>query len=106
VGEWLNEATLRHSPPRRTTPLRGPELKSRPPNHVQTSGNAADTEQMAKKKAKAHDTNSATKTKAPRLYRDATTGRFVTKKFAKKNPKKTVKERRYVSPNGDGPGSV
>jgi hypothetical protein len=34
------------------------------------------------------------KTKAPRIYRDATTGRFVTKKYAKKHPKTTVKERR------------
>jgi hypothetical protein len=40
---------------------------------------------MAKKKDK---------TKAPRLYRDATTGRFVTKRYAKKHPKTTVKERR------------
>lgn len=32
------------------------------------------------------------KTKAPRRYRDARTGRFVTKKHAKKNKKSTVKE--------------
>ena len=32
------------------------------------------------------------KTKAPRRYRDAGTGRFVTKKYAKKNRKTTVKE--------------
>lgn len=32
------------------------------------------------------------KTKAPRRYRDAQTGRFVTKKYAKKNRKTTVKE--------------
>jgi hypothetical protein len=31
-------------------------------------------------------------TKAPRRYRDAETGRFVTKKYAKKNRKTTVKE--------------
>jgi hypothetical protein len=41
----------------------------------------------------------AKKTKKPkvrklRVYRDATTGRFVTKKYAKKNPKSTVKESR------------
>jgi len=34
------------------------------------------------------------KTKSPRVYRDASTGRFVTKKYAKKNPNSTVKERR------------
>jgi hypothetical protein len=32
------------------------------------------------------------KVKAPRRYRDAQTGRFVTKKHAKKNKKTTVKE--------------
>jgi hypothetical protein len=32
------------------------------------------------------------KTKAPRRYRDSETGRFVTKKYAKKNRKTTVKE--------------
>ena len=32
--------------------------------------------------------------KAPRVYRDAATGRFVTKKYAKKNPKTTMKEMR------------
>jgi hypothetical protein len=32
------------------------------------------------------------KPKAPRRYRDALTGRFVTKKHAKKNRKTTVKE--------------
>lgn len=31
-------------------------------------------------------------TKAPRRYRDALTGRFVTKKYAKKNRKTTLKE--------------
>ena len=31
--------------------------------------------------------------KAPRVYRDALTGRFVTKKYAKKHKKTTVKER-------------
>ena len=41
---------------------------------------------MAKKRAK-----------APRIYRDASTGRFVTKKYAKKHPKTTVKERRRVA---------
>jgi len=40
---------------------------------------------MAKKKAK-----------EPRVYRDASTGRFVTKKYAKKHPKTTVKGRRRV----------
>ena len=38
--------------------------------------------------------NKTKKLKAPRVYRDATSGRFVTKKHAKKNPKTTVKERR------------
>ena len=37
------------------------------------------------------------KDKAPRVYRDAATGRFVTKKHAKKNPKTTVKERRKLT---------
>jgi hypothetical protein len=32
------------------------------------------------------------KTKAPRRYRDAETGRFVSKKYAGKNRKTTVKE--------------
>jgi len=36
----------------------------------------------------------AKKQKAPRVYRDAVSGRFVTKKYAKKNPKTTVKEKR------------
>ncbi len=31
------------------------------------------------------------KWKPPKIYRDAATGRFVTKKYAKKNPKTTVK---------------
>ena len=31
------------------------------------------------------------KTDKPRRYRDARTGRFVTKKFAKKHPKKTLR---------------
>jgi hypothetical protein len=52
---------------------------------------------MAKKKRKAQQT----KTKAPRLYRDATTGRYVTKKYAKKNPESTVKERRKVVSGAD-----
>jgi len=34
------------------------------------------------------------KAKAPRVYRDASTGRFVTKKHAKKNPKTTLREPR------------
>jgi hypothetical protein len=35
------------------------------------------------------------KTQKPlRIYRDAATGRFVTKKYAKKHPKRTVKEPR------------
>jgi hypothetical protein len=36
----------------------------------------------------------AKKTTQPRLYRDSTTGRFVTKKYAKKHKKTTVKELR------------
>ena len=36
----------------------------------------------------------AKKPKALRIYRDAATGRFVTKKYAKKHPKTTVKEKR------------
>ena len=34
------------------------------------------------------------KSKRPRIYRDSGTGRFVTKKYAKKNPKTTVRETR------------
>jgi len=30
--------------------------------------------------------------KKPKIYRDTATGRFVTKKYAKKNPKRTTKE--------------
>jgi hypothetical protein len=33
------------------------------------------------------------KTKAPRRYRDARTGRLVTKKYAKKNRETTMKDR-------------
>jgi hypothetical protein len=32
------------------------------------------------------------KSKSPSIYRNAATGRFVTKKYAKKHPKKTVRE--------------
>jgi hypothetical protein len=53
---------------------------------------------MAKKKKnkKMAEDQSATITKAARVYRDATTGRFVTKKYAKRNPKTTVRERGKV----------
>jgi hypothetical protein len=37
------------------------------------------------------------RSKAQRVYRDATTGRFVTKKYAKKHPKRTIKEPRASS---------
>jgi hypothetical protein len=40
---------------------------------------------MAKKNGKVKST-------APRRYRDVSTGRFVTRKYAKKNRKTTVKE--------------
>jgi hypothetical protein len=56
---------------------------------------------MAKKKAKSKEKSGA-ETKAPRLYRDAMTGRFVTKKYARKNPKSTVKERRSLAARADG----
>jgi hypothetical protein len=36
--------------------------------------------------------NSEVKTAGARRYRDALTGRFVTKKYAKKHRKRTVKE--------------
>ena len=36
----------------------------------------------------------AKKNPKPKIYRDATTGRFVTKKYAKKNRKTTVKQSR------------
>jgi hypothetical protein len=36
--------------------------------------------------------NGEKKDKAPRRYRDAGTGRFVTKKHAKRNRKTTIKE--------------
>ena len=52
---------------------------------IQRRGWPADIGLMAKKKAK-----------EPRVYRDASTGRFVTKKYAKKHPKTTVKSRRRV----------
>ncbi len=52
---------------------------------IQRRGSPADIGLMAKKKAK-----------EPRVYRDASTGRFVTKKYAKKHPKTTVKGRRRV----------
>jgi hypothetical protein len=51
----------------------------------------ADTDAMAKKKLK-----------APRVYRDSATGRFVTKKYAKKHPKTTVKERRVDTRSTQG----
>jgi len=37
------------------------------------------------------------KSKAPRVYRDSTTGRFVTKKYAKKHKATTVKEPRRAA---------
>ena len=72
--------------------------RSTPPGAVtfQASQARADTAQMAKKKAKSKE-KSAAQTKVPRLYRDATTGRFVTKKYARKNAKSTVKERRRIA---------
>lgn len=36
--------------------------------------------------------------KPPRRYRDALTGRFVSKKYAKKHKKRTVKELRSTLP--------
>jgi hypothetical protein len=53
---------------------------------IQRRAPTADSDLMAKKKAK-----------LPRVYRDASTGRFVTKKYAKKHPKTTVKERRRLA---------
>ncbi len=41
--------------------------------------------------------NDKTKTPTARRYRDAATGRFVTKKYAKKNRKTTVKESSTIS---------
>jgi hypothetical protein len=60
---------------------------------------------MAKKKAKSKERSGAT-TKPPRVYRDATTGRFVAKKYAKKNPTSTVKERRSLAARADGASPV
>ena len=53
---------------------------------IQRRAPTADSDLMAKKKAK-----------PPRVYRDASTGRFVTKKYAKKHPKTTIKERRRLA---------
>jgi hypothetical protein len=53
---------------------------------IQRRAPTADSDLMAKKKAK-----------PPRVYRDASTGRFVTKKYAKKHPRTTVKERRRLA---------
>ena len=48
---------------------------------------------MAKKRKGSTKSKSKPETpKAPRRYRDAATGRFVTKKYAKKNRKTTIKE--------------
>lgn len=52
---------------------------------------------MAKKRKGSTKSKSKSKSKpetpkAPRRYRDAATGRFVTKKYAKKNRKTTIKE--------------
>jgi hypothetical protein len=41
------------------------------------------------------------KPKGPRVYRDAATGRFVTKKYAKKHRDTTVKERLKLAPAAD-----
>ena len=60
------------------------------PPRIQRCGSPADIGLMAKKKAK-----------VPRVYRDASTGRFVTKKYAKKHPKTTVKGRRRVPASTD-----
>ena len=56
---------------------------------IQRCGSPADIGLMAKK------------AKVPRVYRDASTGRFVTKKYAKKHPKTTVKGRRRVPATTD-----
>ena len=47
---------------------------------------------MAKKRKGSTKSKPKSKPKAPRRYRDAATGRFVTKKYAKKNRKTTIKE--------------
>ena len=56
----------------------------------QPSQQPADIGLMAKKKAN-----------GPRVYRDGSTGRFVTKKYAKKHPKTTIKGRRRVAARVD-----
>ena len=47
---------------------------------------------MAKKRKGSSKPKRQETPKAPRRYRDAATGRFVTKKYAKKNRKTTIKE--------------
>ena len=49
---------------------------------------------MAKKRKGSSQPKPKETPKAPRRYRDAATGRFVTKKYAKKNRKTTIKEPR------------
>jgi hypothetical protein len=56
--------------------------------HLKDDPTSADLRPMAKKKSKTKEP----KAPASRRYRDATTGRFVTKKYAKKHRKTTVKE--------------
>ena len=50
---------------------------------------------MAKKRKGSRKSKSKSKSETPKVhrrYRDAATGRFVTKKYAKKNRKTTIKE--------------
>jgi hypothetical protein len=70
-------------------PLGRREVQASSPR-IQRCGSPADIGLMAKKTAK-----------GPRVYRDASTGRFVTKKYARKHPKTTVKGRGRVPATTD-----
>jgi hypothetical protein len=63
-------------------PINSPDRQRRP----QTLSQRSEDDPMAKK------TNGKTKKVRTRRYRDSLTGRFVTKKYAKKHPKTTQKE--------------
>jgi hypothetical protein len=57
-----------------------------------TRGNHDDMAKKRKGSTKSKPKSKSKTPKAPRRYRDSATGRFVTKKYAKKHRKTTIKE--------------
>jgi hypothetical protein len=97
TGSWLEsfgggKNSSSTGPTRRLHALKLQGTKRACPAAIQPREPSVDIGLMAKKKAK-----------APRVYRDASSGRFVTKKYAKKHPKTTIKGRRQVASRVDDP---